>query len=186
MNDDEQGRFVKDITYMFSLYPNASVHEGTADAYWAHLRRFSLASVRIGVSRALKASPTFPPTAPAIAEIAEVEHRAEAARALDRPTTQKLLPRASWEGIPREPEQQRAYVQAATTGFERLARIAECEAVRRNLHPSAPPPAEVGARLQNEISGLWAKSGAKAKLPDAICGATEAPRRDATDLDDAK
>ncbi len=154
MLDNERQQFAKTISYMFSLYPNTPVSEAQLDAYWYHLRKFPLSVTRFAVQEASKQSKKYPPTAPAIHEIAEVEERAAAERAKHpRPSNAPQLPRASWEGVPRTDHGQQEYIKASS-GYERLARIWECEAVRAGVKPNEPPPAELGAKWFKQLGQM--------------------------------
>lgn len=160
MLDNERQMFAKTVSYMFSLYPSTQVNEAQLDAYWHHLRKFPLGVARYAVQEASRQSKKYPPTAPAIHEIAEVEERAAAERAKHpRPTNAPQLPRASWDGVPRTDEGQKQYMLAAKTDAERLARMWECEAVRAGIKPNEPPPAEVGARWFKQLNKFLERNG---------------------------
>lgn len=53
---------------MFALYPNASMGEATVAAWFSYLEGFDLAVVTMALDRAIDASPSFVPTAPAVRE----------------------------------------------------------------------------------------------------------------------
>ena len=160
MENTERQTFQKAMIYVFGLYPNAKLTEATTDAYWHHLRKFPLGVARYAVQEASRQSKKYPPTAPAIHEIAEVEERAAAERAKHpRPTNAPQLPRASWEGVPRTDDGQKQHILAAKNDGDKLARIWECEAVRMGVKPNEPPPQELGAKWFRQLNKFLERSG---------------------------
>ncbi len=161
MLDNERPMFAKTVAYMFSLYPSASMSDTTVEAYWQHLKRFDIGPVRVAVQRAVNDSPKFPPTAPSIREIAEIEQRQAEARAKDpKPgAVAGYIQRASWEGVPRTDAGQQAYIEAGGGNYETLARLWECDAVRRGIKPNEPPPQEMGAAWFKQLGMMLEKSG---------------------------
>lgn len=174
MDDTEKASFAKQIAYVFALYPQAKLTEATSDAYWHHLKPLPFDAVRAAIHRSIAISDKFPPTAPAIRELAEIEDRSSSARS-KYPAPGPVagyLPRAHWEQVPRTDEGQRQYVLAAKTDAEKLARLWECEAVRAGIKPNEPPPQEIGAKWFRQLNKLLERNepGSKA-APQAEKGA---------------
>ena len=166
MNDTERPLLAKAVTYLFSLYPQSKLTEATSDAYWHHLKRFDIGPLRVAIQRAANDNPKFPPTAPTIRELAEIEQRSAEARAKDpKPgPVAGYIQRASWEGVPRTDQGQQAYIEAGGSNYETLARLWECEAVRRGVRPNEPPPQELGMEWFRQLSAMLAQAppGSKA------------------------
>lgn len=152
----EKDAFVKAVSYMFSLYPSHQVLEITFDAYWHHLRDLPYGAVRLGIDTAIASSKTFPPTAPQIREVAEVEAKAMAARANDPPRidVQRRIEAPNYENVPRDPDAQKRYVADAPDEFEARARLMECMAVSLGVRPGEPFPEKLAKKWAAEFSSL--------------------------------
>lgn len=160
MLDQERPLFAKTVSYMFSLYPSATASEATVEAYWQHLKRYPLSAIRVAMAHVTNENPKYPPSAIMLSEAAKIEQRAAEARARDpKPgPVAGYIQRASWEGVPRTDQGQQAYIEAGRNNYEQLARLWECDAVRKGIKPNEPPPKEVGAAWFKQLGLMLEQS----------------------------
>jgi hypothetical protein len=153
MLDSDKRDFVKYFTEMCSLYPTTPVDDTRPHAYFRHLRDCSLESVKIALRKASGDGRQFLPTAPEIREIALIEEKAAYARRNDPPRIEpaRQLGAARWVSVPKTVEGQKAYITEAPSRFEKLARIWECESVRRGDHPTGEIPRDDGMKRMQQV-----------------------------------
>lgn len=156
MVDSDLTGFTAYLAQAATLYPGFSMPATTARAYFDYLKRYSLPSVKTAIRKAIDQSPERMPAAPVMREIAEVEEKAAHARRNDPKTpVSHQLGEARWVGVPKTLHGQQEYVKAAGEDkYETLARIWECESVRRGDHPTGSIPQEDGARRMRQINQL--------------------------------
>lgn len=126
----------------FAAYPNHRVIEGTLNAYWADLGEFPLDLIAESLEKARQHSPQFPPTAPAIREVAKAEAKR---RARPAPTPVKRL-----QAPPELPVGSR---------WEKLAAYWEQENKHWQAHPESRPSDElVGKQRWAQLWKVWGQA----------------------------
>jgi hypothetical protein len=151
--DGERQRFAEGLAWLFALYPGARLDETTVSAYWGLLRPLELEAVLSAIRRSANAGEAqWPPTAPQLRSVALGEEKSLKARRSERGVA-GLLPRTT--------QGREAYVLAADSPFERLARFWETESDELGLAPGATTPKELGAMRWKEFWKTWEKHGAR-------------------------
>lgn len=135
------------------------------DVYFSQLRRHELDDVRAAFARA--PNPDFyPDRFPTVGQLqrlviaAELERKqgASAERRVHDAVTEDERLREEFSLIPIGSEAQAAYIAAANTPLDRLAREWQCESKRLNLDPTKPSPPEIQARRLREFWDMWGRS----------------------------
>lgn len=73
MHVGEFQAFSKRVTWLFALYPNASLGETTTSSWWSHLEDLAWPAVDAAIGKAPTTSKQFVPSAEQVRELAEVE-----------------------------------------------------------------------------------------------------------------
>ena len=139
-------------------------------AYWDQLRTNDAADVKEACMRAPQPE-FYPDRFPTAGQLARVVStvRAERAERRRQQDTAKLhaseleLERERRRRIPFTPEGQVAYVQEGEGEWEQLARVWECESVRRKVDPGHTTPSDMHERRMRDFWALWEAKTAKGR-----------------------
>jgi hypothetical protein len=156
---DEQ-EFQRVFTNATSLYANPGVHEGSASAYWQHLKRYPTTAVKAGFGRAVKSSPDFFPSAERVRECAEAA--AKTASLVKPDYTRPALPERR-EFVPAIGAGHEAWVNEGTNALERLGRTWQVESKHEGWDHGKPMSEERGQQRFKEFWAAWAKTEQEAK-----------------------
>jgi len=136
-------------------------------AYWRKLKRFDMALVELAIDRSSDEYPGKFPTVGQLVRLCKVidaEHKKAAreqgeqeSRAFADRVEQERVEYLRNEIVPDDPAQQRAYIDAGDSPFERLAREFEVDSKRRALDPLRASPDDVTRHRMQRIRDTWAE-----------------------------
>jgi hypothetical protein len=149
------GELMHEIEMFVARYPGARWSSASESAYRWRLQLYDIEDIRAGLHAAAEENRRVIPDLTTVAE-----HVAKCARdrrrfAEQRPRTderREALERL--QHVPTHPRAAAAYIEAASSPYERFARQCEVESRRVRLDPTTATPRELGARRMAALGRL--------------------------------